>query len=76
MFAAMGFPKLVVLALAFAAMWCLMRWLNGSGRALPRRRAAPRRAIEAEDLTACRICGAYLANASPGCGRPDCPRPR
>jgi hypothetical protein len=72
----MGFPKLIVLALLFATVWSFMRWLNRPGRDLPRHRAAPRRALKAEDLTACRVCGAYVAGGSPGCGRPDCPPPR
>jgi hypothetical protein len=72
----MGFPKLVVLALVFATVWSLVRWLNRFGRDLPRQRAAPRRVIAAEDLTACRVCGAYVADGSPRCRRPDCPRPR
>jgi hypothetical protein len=71
------FPKLVVMILVFAAVWIGYRWLNGPGRQLPRRRSPPpRRAIQAEDLVACGVCGAYVAALAPGCGRPDCPRPR
>jgi hypothetical protein len=76
MFAVMGFAKLVVLALVFAAVWTVVRWLNHAGYQLRHRRPAPRRAIEAEDLTACRVCGAYLAAGSRRCGRADCPRPQ
>jgi hypothetical protein len=76
MFAAMGLPKLIVLALAVLAAWSLFRWLNRPGRDLLRQRRAPRPAIEAEDLTACPVCGAFVAVGSPGCGRSDCPRPR
>lgn len=72
-----AFPKLVVLILVVAAVWVGYRWLNGFTRELPRRRAAsPRRSINAEDLVACGVCGAYVAAAAPGCGRTDCPRPR
>jgi hypothetical protein len=71
----MGLPKLLVLALAFAAAWSLFRWLNRRGRELPRQRDARCRTIEAEDLTRCRACDAFVAAGSPGCGRPDCPRP-
>ena len=70
------FPKLVVLILVFAAVWIGYRWLNGPARELPRRRSPPRRAIQAEDLVACGVCRAYVAAQAPGCGRPDCPRPR
>jgi len=72
----MGLPKLIVLALAFAAVWCFFRWLNRPARDLPRQRAARRRAIEAEDLTACRVCGAFVAAGATGCSRSDCPQPR
>ena len=71
------FPKLVVMILVFAAIWIGYRWLNGPARELPRRRAPPpRRVVQAEDLVACGVCGAYVAAQAPGCGRPDCPRPR
>ncbi len=72
------FPKLVVLILVFAAVWIGYRWLNGPARVPPRRRASPppRRAIQAEDLVPCGVCGAYVAAQAPGCGRPDCPQPR
>jgi hypothetical protein len=72
----MGLPKLIVLALAFAAVWSFFRWLNRPGRDLLRRRGAPRQAIEAEDLTACGVCGAFVAAGSPRCGRSDCPQLR
>jgi hypothetical protein len=70
------FPKLVVMIVVFAAAWIGYRWLNGPARELPRRRAAPRQAIQTEDLVACGVCGAYVAARAAGCGRPDCPRPR
>jgi hypothetical protein len=70
-------PKLVLLLLVIVGVWIGYRWLNGPARELPRRRAAPRRpVIHAEDLAACGICGASVAANAPGCGRPDCPRPR
>jgi len=69
----LAFPKLVVLILVIAAVWIGYRWLNG----LPRRRPAPSRpSLHAEDLVRGGVCGAYVAAAAPGCGRPDCPRPR
>jgi len=72
-----AFPKLIVLVLVIAGAWVGYRWLNGLTRELPPRRAAsPRAAINAEDLVACAVCGSYVAAGAPGCGRPDCPRPR
>jgi hypothetical protein len=71
-----AFPKLVVLILVFGAVWIAYRWLNGPARDLPRRRAPPPRAIEAEELTPCGVCGAYVAPRAPGCGRAGCPQPR
>ena len=72
MFAA---PKLIVVSLLFIAAWVGYRWLNGFTRDLSRRRmASPRAPINAEDLVACGVCGAYIAGAR-ACGRPDCPQP-
>jgi hypothetical protein len=72
----MGLPKLIILALALAAVWSFFRWLNRPGRDLLRQRGAGRPAIEAEDLTQCRACGAFVAAGSPRCGRTDCPQLR
>jgi hypothetical protein len=69
-------PKLVVLILVFGAVWIAYRWLNGLARNLPRRPPARRRVIEAEDLSACGVCGAYVAAGARPCTRADCPRPR
>jgi hypothetical protein len=69
-------PKLVVMILVFAAIWIGYRWLAGPAGELPRRRGSSRRAIQAEDLVACGVCGAYVSPRAPGCGRPDCPQPR
>jgi hypothetical protein len=72
----MGLPKLIVLALAFAAVWSFFRWLNRRERNLLRQRSARRPVLEAEDLTKCGVCGAFVAAGSAGCARADCPRPR
>jgi hypothetical protein len=70
----MGLPKLIVLALVALAAWTLVRWFNQAARDRLRHRGAKRPAIEAEDLTACPVCGAFVAAGSRGCGRSDCPR--
>ena len=73
-----AFPKLIVVVLVVAAAWVGYRWLNGVTRELSGRRPTPppNRAINAEDLVACEVCGAYVAAGASACGRPDCPRPR
>ena len=66
-------PKLIVISLVIIAAWVgyrLTRELSS------RRPTTPHRAINAEDLVACGVCGAYVATGAPGCGRPDCPRAR
>ncbi len=72
-----AFPKLIVVILIIFAAWVGYRWLGGLTRELERRRPArPHPKVTAEDLVACGVCGAYVAAGAPGCGRPDCPRPR
>ncbi len=73
-------PELLVLVLVGAVVW----WFVRQGRRLSARQAGQRERrtpgkvhrIEAEDLVACGVCGAYVASGAPGCSRPDCPRPR
>lgn len=73
-------PKIVVILVIGFAVWYAMRWLN---RASPpkavRRGAGPAagapRQPAVEDLTACRVCGAYVAAGARACGKPGCPLP-
>lgn len=70
-------PKLIVILIVGFAVWYAYRWLNGPRRELPRRRrrAPPPPKLQAEDLTRCRACGAYVAAGAKSCGRADCPWP-
>ena len=72
-----AFPKLIIVVLVVVAAWVGYRWLNGVTRELSSRPPTPppNRAINAEDLVACEVCGAYVAADAGVCGRPDCPRP-
>ena len=72
-------PKLLLIVVLVVAVLYAMRWLNRPAPPVPRRRqaASPRPAQTAvEDLTACRVCGAYVAAGAAGCGKPDCPQLR
>ena len=72
-----AFPKLIIVVLIAAAAWVGYRWLNGVTRDLSSRRPTPpHRTINAEELVACEVCGAYVATGAGACSRPDCPRPR
>ena len=85
-----SFPKIIVLVAVIAIIWFGFRWferwqkeksgtsergaqrLGGQGPASPRRPAAA-----AEEMTACRVCGTYVAaGTARHCGRPNCPFPR
>ena len=69
-------PKLILLILVAFAAWYAVRWFNrGPTPKVVRRRPAsasgPQPAVE--DLTACKICGAYVAASARACGKPGCP---
>jgi hypothetical protein len=72
-------PKLILIALLGFVVWQAMRWLNrpAASPRVPNRRAASPAPPQAtvEDLTACRVCGAYVAAGARGCGKPGCPQP-
>lgn len=71
-------PKLLLIVLLIAAVWVAFRWLNPPASSVLRRRptASPRPTqASVEDLTACRVCGAYVAASARVCGKPGCPQP-
>ena len=75
----MFIPTKLLLVVALVLIgWYVVRWINRSVPPVPRRRraapAGPQAAVE--DLTACRVCGAYVAASARGCGKPGCPQPR
>ena len=76
-----AFGKYLVLALVIAAVWYGWKYFGRLNQIREEvRKAAPRRTggaaprVEAEDMTKCRVCGAYVAaSAAKSCGRADCP---
>jgi hypothetical protein len=76
-------PKLVAILLIAVVVWYAMRWWNrvvapkaahGRQDFAPRASRTPRRdQPKVEDLTACRVCGAYVAAGAHACGKPGCP---
>lgn len=85
----MSFGKVALLVAIVAIVWFGFRWFQrwererragadqGAGR-LNRGRETPAggRAGEPEVMTACRVCGAYVAPGARACGKPNCPFPR
>jgi uncharacterized protein len=77
-----GLFKLLFLAGAVAGVWYLFKMLAGPsvppdpeprvrGRAS---NGAGNRAVEADDMVACKVCGTYVAaTGARSCGRADCP---
>ncbi len=69
-------PKLVLILVIGAIVWYAMRWRNRAAPPKPvrgRQDFAPRERPKVEDLTACRLCGAYVAAGAHACGKPGCP---
>lgn len=70
-------PKLVVILVIAVIVWYAMRWWNrvvAPKAAGSRQNFVPRREQPTvEDLTACRVCGAYVAASARACGKPGCP---
>jgi hypothetical protein len=76
-----GIPELFIILVVVFAAWHVVKAFNRMQAPPPRRRPpqTPRGArpmIEAEDLVACRGCGAYIATSARHCGRAGCPQPR
>jgi len=69
--------KIVLIILVALVAWYVVRWINRPPPRVTRRREAPSPGGQAtvEDLTACRMCGAYVAASARHCGKPGCPLP-
>lgn len=77
-----GLPELFLILVVVFAAWHVVKLFNRVNTPAARRPGPqapppqPRRIIEAEDLVACKACGAYIASSARHCGRADCPQPR
>ena len=81
-----GLPELFLILLVVFAAWHVVKMFNRANTRVPPRARGPQvgpqgrpqgqRIIEAEDLVACKSCGAYIASSARHCGRADCPQPR
>lgn len=81
-----GIPELFVILVVVFAAWHVVKLFNRANTRPPPRGGNPqapsqgrpqgRPMIEAEDLVACKACGAYIASSARHCGRTDCPQPR
>jgi hypothetical protein len=77
-----GIPELFIILVVVFAAWHVVKAFNRMQAPPPPRRrptqASPgaRPMIEAEDLVACKSCGAYIAASARHCGRANCPQPR
>jgi uncharacterized protein len=77
-----GIPELFIILVVVFAAWHVVKAFNrmqappSRPRRPPQAPPAARPMIEAEDLTACKGCGAYIAASARHCGRADCPQPR
>jgi hypothetical protein len=77
--------KFLLLILVITGVWYGFRYVSrqqGGGRRPPAARPKPENRPEArpqpaaEDMTACRVCGTYVAESTAkSCGRSDCPYP-
>lgn len=86
----LSFPKLVVLVAVVAFVWFGFRWFErwererrqaderSQGRlGRDRERQGPIGGRATEEMTACQVCGTYVAaSTARACGRANCPFPR
>lgn len=86
MFSLPSLSKLLILIAVIVAVWQGFKILSRMQRArqaeaearlrqaqAQARAAQQRRAGAVEETRQCRVCGAYVAKGTGGCGRPDCP---
>ena len=76
-----GLPELFVILVVVFAAWHVVKMFNRATTQVPPRQQRPsqpegQKIIEAEDLVACKGCGAYIAASARHCGRAECPQPR
>ena len=77
-----GLPELFLILVVVFAAWHVVKMFNRANTRVsprapgPQTRPPGQRMIQAEDLVACKSCGAYIAASARHCGRVDCPQPR
>ncbi len=84
-----SFPKVLLLVAVVAVVWFGFRWFQRwekerreraereeeEGNRLGRDAAPRTDSRQTEVMTACRVCGTYVAQGARSCGRPSCPLP-
>jgi hypothetical protein len=83
-----SFAKVLLLVAVVAVVWFGFRWFqrwekersaraasDEKGGRLGRDASPQADAREVEVMTACRVCGTYVAQGARACGRPRCPLP-
>lgn len=71
------FWKLLTLVLLIFAVWYGFRtWerVQRDRQAKPVRKDGEPKRIAAEDMNQCPVCGIYVPQGAPKCGRPGCPQ--
>jgi hypothetical protein len=76
-----SFWKILLLVVAIVAVWRGFRWFErmqaNKQREAARAKPQDNPQVGAQDMVACRTCGAYVVSGSArACGRNDCPYPR